>query len=60
MTEIAPLRVYRRTTKQLEIWLDGRSLDDALLAEYILLLHQEGKSPSTISQVVAAVKWCGK
>lgn len=59
---IAPntLRAYRRTTKQLEIWLNGRSLDDALLAEYILALHQEGKSPATVSQVVAAVKWYAK
>ena len=59
---IAPntLRAYRRITKDIEIWLEGRSLDDVLLAEYILLLHQAGKSPSTISQVVAAVKWRGK
>ena len=37
--------------------LTGRSLDDNLLATYITLLHQQGKSPSTISQAVAAVRW---
>ena len=32
----------------------------ALLADYITELHTEGKSPSTIAQVVAAAKWLAK
>jgi integrase len=37
--------------------LSGRILSDALLANYITSLHDNGKSPATIGQVVAAVKW---
>ena len=54
------LRAYRRGINQLEIWLDGRTLDDALFAEYVTKLHHEGKSPATISQAAAAVKWYAK
>ena len=46
--------------QQLEIWLDGRSLNDNLLATYITELYQDGKSPATISKIVAAVKWTVK
>ena len=51
------LKAYRRALHNLETWLSGRSLSDALLANYITVLHEDGKSPSTIGQVVAAVKW---
>ena len=51
------LNAYRRATQKLEAWLGGKPLTDMSLAEYITLLHQQGKSPSTIAQVVAAVKW---
>ena len=44
----------------LEIWLDRRSLNDNLLATYITELYQDGKSPATISKIVAAVKWTVK
>ena len=37
--------------------VSGRTLSDALLANYITTLHETGKSPATIGQVVAAVKW---
>ena len=59
---IAPntLRAYRRSTYALEAWLNGRTLDDGLLADYITELHHQGKAPSTIAQVVAAVRWHGK
>ena len=46
--------------QQLEIWLDGRFLSDNLLANYITGLYQDGKSPATISKIVAAVKWLAK
>ena len=39
------------------MWLSGRTLSDALLANYITKLHDNGKSPATIGQVLAAVKW---
>ena len=56
---IAPSTVetYRLAMQQLEIWLDGRTLSDNLLATYITGLYQDGKSPATISKIVAAVKW---
>ena len=59
---IAPSTVetYRLAMQQLEIWLDGRSLSDNLLASYITGLYQDGKSPATISKIVAAVKWTAK
>ena len=51
------LKAYQRALQSLTIWLAGRILSDALLANYITQLHETGKSPSTIGQVVAAVKW---
>ena len=51
------LRNYRFWSREIETWLKGRSLDDGLLAGYITHLHTEGKSPATISQAVAAVRW---
>ena len=54
------LRNYRYWSKAIEMWLGGRSLDDGLLAEYITGLHAQGKSPATISQAVAAVRWQAK
>ena len=59
---IAPstLKRYRKLSLRLETWLNGHSLTDALLASYITELHQQGKSPATINQVVAAAKWQAK
>ena len=59
------LKAYRRALVELNTWLyamkraDSEPLKDAVLAEYITQLHQSGKAPSTIAQVVAAVKWTG-
>ena len=50
-------RAYRYSIEKLEAWRGERTMDDAVLAEYITHLHTQGKSPATISQVVAAVKW---
>lgn len=50
-------RVYRHSIEKLEAWRGERTMDDGLLAEYITHLHVQGKAPTTISQVVAAVKW---
>ena len=51
------LKAYQRTLQNLTDWLSGQTLSDALLANYITSLHDNGKSPATIGQVVAAVKW---
>ena len=51
------LKAYQRALQKLTNWLAGRILSDALLANYITSLHDNGKSPATIGQVVAAVKW---
>ena len=51
------LKAYQRALWNLETWLSGRTLSDALLANYITSLHEAGKSPATIGQAVAAVKW---
>ena len=53
------LKAYRHALKKLESWLGGRGLDDRMLAEYIAELHTAGRSPATIAQAVAAVKWRG-
>ena len=54
------LKRYQRLSEEIEAWLNGQILTDALLADYITELHTEGKSPSTIAQVVAAAKWLAK
>ena len=51
------LKAYQRALQNLTTWLSGRTLSDALLANYITALHDNGKSPATIGQAVAAVKW---
>ena len=51
------LKAYQRALQSLTNWLSGRTLSDPLLANYITALHEAGKSPATIGQVVAAVKW---
>ena len=50
-------KAYQRALRDLELWLSGQPLSDGLLANDITALHESGKSPSTIGQVVAAVKW---
>ena len=51
------LKAYQRALQRLTVWLSGRTLSDALLANYITELHRTDKSPATIGQVLAAVKW---
>ena len=51
------LKAYQRALAKLEGWLSGKILSDALLANYITEMHRDGKSPATIAQAVAAVKW---
>ena len=51
------LKAYQRALAKLTDWLSGQTLSDVLLASYLTELHRNDKSPATISQVVAAVKW---
>lgn len=55
------LKAYGEALLKLEIWLStavgNEELNDAVLAEYITHLYESGKSPATIAQAVAAVKW---
>ena len=48
---------YQRTLQNLDQYLNGQVLTDGKLAAYITHLHDTGKSPATIGQVVAAAKW---
>lgn len=50
-------KAYQYALQGLTAWLSGRVLSDRLLADYITQLHETGKSPATIGQIVAAVKW---
>ena len=50
-------KAYQRALQSLTTWLAGQTLSDALLARYLTDLHETGKSPATIGQLVAAVKW---
>ena len=56
------LKAYRRALKDLDAWLRdaAKVLNDGVLAMYLTELHDSGKSPATVSQVVAAVKWQAK
>ena len=51
------LKAYEHATRKLGAWLEGRTLSDAMLAEYVRFLHEQGKSPATINLVLSAVKW---
>ncbi len=59
---VAPstIKTYQHAIGQFAIWLEGRPPNDSLLANYITELHQDGKSPATISKIIAAVKWTAK
>lgn len=53
-------RAYRHALAGFDGFLEGRTFSDEELAKYITRLHDEGKSPSTITIVVAAVRWQAK
>ncbi len=58
---IAPntLKAYRHALAGIQKYLSDRSLEisDSALAAYITDLHGQGRAPSSISIVVAAVRW---
>ena len=53
------LKAYKKALKGLRLFLERNTSEfsDNVLAGYLTTLYRDGKSPSTISQVVAAVKW---
>ena len=53
-------RAYEGALDRLRDWLDGRTLDDATLAEYLADRFEAGHSPATAGQVVAAVRFYAK
>ena len=56
---LGKLAAWLDTIKRADNGGDGDPLDDVALAAYLTHLHDSGKAPSTIAQVVAAVKWRG-
>lgn len=50
-------KAYKFALARLQDDLGENEVNDQNLATYITQLYHQGKSPSTISQVVAAVKW---
>ena len=50
-------RAYRQALESLDVYLKGRLFTDGEFAEYLTHLYDTGKSPSTITIVVAAVRW---
>ena len=51
------LRAYRKVLSRLEIWLDGQTLTDVSLANYVAVCVEAEKSLSLINMTVAAVKF---
>ena len=47
-------RAYAGALRRLDVWLDGRELDDAALAAYLAELHDAGRASSSASMAVAA------
>lgn len=56
---IAPntLKAYRSALVQLDVWLDGRVLDDETLAEWIADLHGKGLSAATAAMATTATRF---
>lgn len=64
-------RTYTHALGKLQAWLDGRALDDALLAEYITFLFAQGwpdrrtgeprpQAPAAIAVVITAIRFVEK
>lgn len=50
-------RVYLSQLRRLDAWLDGRSLNDATLAEYVGWLYESGVASATPTQAIAACRF---
>ena len=51
---------HRTQIQQLEQWLNGRILNDALLAEYLTERFNAGLAPESLGQALAAVKFVAR
>ncbi|MCY4506426.1 MAG: hypothetical protein OXG35_05645, partial [Acidobacteria bacterium] len=47
-------RAYSGALRRLDAWLDGRPLEDAILAAYLGELHDQGRAPASAATSVAA------
>ncbi|MYF48934.1 MAG: hypothetical protein F4220_02120, partial [Gammaproteobacteria bacterium] len=56
----ATLSAYSRALTRLETALDGQTLTDSALADYIAGLHAAGLSPASAGLVVAAVRFAAR
>ena len=56
------LKMYRGLLRRFDAWLaeQGRTADDASVADYLAHLHREGRAPGTIGLVPAALKWLAR
>lgn len=50
-------RQYRAALGTFEAWRNGRIYSRTLVEEYAADLHKAGKSPDTIKQAIAVIKW---
>ena len=50
-------RAYASQLLQLRAWLNGRALNDSVLAEYVAWLYKRGRAVATATQAVAACKF---
>ena len=58
-------RAYEHALRHFREWiarerLDGASVTDAVIANYLVALHESGKAPATCGQIVAAIRFCAK
>ena len=58
-------RAYKHALKHFEEWvvregLDGAPVTDAVIANYLVALHETGKAPATCGQIVAAIRFFAK
>jgi len=51
---------HRTQIHQIEHWLNGRGLNDVLLAEYLTERFNDGLAPESIGQALAAVKFVAR
>ncbi len=47
-------RAYSGALRRVDAWLDGRPLEDLVLAAYLAELHDQGRAPASASTAVAA------
>lgn len=54
------IRAYRNAYNKMTEWLSGRINTDALLADYVTHLFNQGYAPATIQIAVAAANWVAR